>query len=128
MKHIYKPSGIHHITLRVNDIARAEAFYEGVLGLLPVKKMGQGMTVYEIGTDTLVISEAETAYDTSARDYRVDHFGFEVPLPGIIDQLAEFFRDKEVTIITGPANRKTGRFVFITDPDGNLIEFFCDKS
>lgn len=128
MKHIYQPAGIHHITLRVNDIARAETFYSGILGFPIEKKMGQAMTVYRVGTDTLVISEAETSYDTASRDYRVDHFGFEVPAPDVIDALADYLRSKEVTIISGPSNRKTGRFLFITDPDGNLIEFFCEKN
>jgi catechol-2,3-dioxygenase len=127
MQHIFKLTGINHITLRVNDITRAEQFYEKVMGLVPEKKMGQGMTVYRMGADTLVISEAETSYDQTSRDYRVDHFGFQVPEPGLIDEIAVWLRKNETTIISGPANRKTGRFLFCTDPDGNLIEFYCDR-
>jgi catechol 2,3-dioxygenase-like lactoylglutathione lyase family enzyme len=120
-------TGLNHITLRVNDIKRAEAFYTGVLGFTVEKKMGQSMTVYRIGTDSLVIVEAETSYEKASKDYRVDHFGFTVSAPEKIDELVEYFKDNDVTIITGPANRKNGRFIFITDPDGNMIEIFHEK-
>lgn len=119
-------TGINHITLRVNDITRSEEFYTDILGFDVEKRMGKGMTVYRIGSDSLVIVEAETEYDRSAKDYRVDHFGFTVREPEKIDELAAYFKEKEVTIISGPANRKNGRFLFIMDPDGNMIEIFTE--
>lgn len=120
-------TGINHITLRVNDIKRAEAFYSDVLGFTLEKKMGQSMSVYRIGGDSLVIVEAETTYDKTSKDYRVDHFGFTVSNPEVIDELEVYFRENDVNIVTGPANRKNGRFLFITDPDGNMIEIFHEK-
>lgn len=123
----FKPTGINHITLRVNNIEKAEAFYGGLLGFKLEKKMGKSMAVYRIGSDTIVLVEAETRYDQQSRDYRVDHFGFTVPNPEIVDEMAKFMKEKEVTIISGPANRKNGRFLFISDPDGNMIEIFNEK-
>ncbi|MEX0929262.1 MAG: VOC family protein [Balneolales bacterium] len=120
-------NGINHITLRVNDIKRAEVFYGDVLQFDLEKKMGQSMTVYRIGSDSLVLVEAETSYDRSSKDYRVDHFGFVVESNEKVDELTEYFRENEVTILSGPANRKNGRFLFISDPDGNMIEIFCEK-
>jgi catechol 2,3-dioxygenase-like lactoylglutathione lyase family enzyme len=123
----FLPSGINHITLRVNDITAAEHFYGEVLGFKLDKKMGRSMAVYKAGSDSIVLVEAETAYDRSSKDYRVDHFGFTVTNPDKIDELASYFREQEITILSGPANRKTGRFVFISDPDGNMIEFMYEK-
>lgn len=123
----FTATGLNHITLRVNDITRAEAFYTDILGFTLEKKMGQSMAVYRIGGDSLVIVEAETAYDNTSKDYRVDHFGFTVSTPEQIDEIAAYMRDHDVSIVTGPANRKNGRFLFITDPDGNLIEIFHEK-
>lgn len=123
----FKPKGITHLTLRVNNIKAAEAFYSDVLGFEVIRRMGQTMTVYIIGEDTLVIAEAETAYDTVSRDYRVDHFGFNVESDELVDKMAKWCKEKEVTIINGPGNRKNGRYLFITDPDGNLIEIFHEK-
>jgi len=124
----FNPSGINHITIRVNDIERAEEFYGDILGFELVRKMGQSMAVYKIGEeDTLVLVEAETSYDPSSRDYRVDHFGFYLDSEEEVDEMAEYFREKEVSILSGPANRKRGRFVFVSDPDGNMLEFFYEE-
>ena len=124
----FSPSGINHITIRVNDIERAEEFYGEILGFELLRKMGKSMSVYGVGEeDTLVLVEAETSYDPSSRDYRVDHFGFYVDSPDEVDKLAEYFRENEVTVLSGPANRKRGRFVFISDPDGNMIEVFYEE-
>lgn len=124
----FNPSGINHITIRVNDIQRAEEFYGDLLGFELLRKMGQSMAVYQVGDeDTLVLVEAETSYDPSSRDYRVDHFGFYLESPEKVDEMADYFREQEVSILSGPANRKRGRFVFISDPDGNMIEFFYDE-
>jgi len=120
----FKPSGINHITLRVNEIERAEAFYGGMLGFELEKKMGRSMAVYRIGTDSIVLVEAETSYNKASKDYRVDHFGFTVAKAEIVDEIAAFMKENEVTILSGPSNRKNGRFLFISDPDGNMIEIF----
>lgn len=123
----FKPSGINHITIRVNEIERAEEFYGKILGFELVRKMGQSMAVYKIGSeDTLVIVEAETSYDPNSRDFRVDHIGFYLDSPEKVDEMSKYLRENEVTILSGPSNRKKGRFVFASDPDGNMIEFFYE--
>lgn len=124
----FNPSGINHITIRVNDIDRAEEFYGDILGFELVRKMGQSMAVYQVGEeDTLVLVEAETSYDPSSRDYRVDHFGFYLDSEEEVDEMADYLRENEVSILSGPANRKRGRFVFVSDPDGNMLEFFYEE-
>ena len=124
----FTPSGLNHITIRVKRIDASKDFYGDILGFEVIRTMGQSMAVYDIGGgDTMVIVEAETSYDPTSRDFRVDHFGFYVETPEKIDELAKYFREKEVTIMSGPANRKKGRFLFIADPDGNMIEFMYEE-
>lgn len=124
----FNPSGINHITIRVNKIDRSRDFYENILGFELVRQMGQSMAVYRVGKeDTLVIVEAETSYDPNSRDFRMDHFGFYLESNEKVDEMAHYFRENEVTILSGPANRKRGRFVFVADPDGNMIEFFHEE-
>ncbi|MDZ7807084.1 MAG: VOC family protein [Gracilimonas sp.] len=78
----FKPTGLNHITIRVNRIDASKEFYGDILDLELVRTMGQSMAVYKIGdADTLVIVEAETSYDPTSRDFRVDHFGFYVDSP-----------------------------------------------
>ncbi len=122
----FKPTGLNHITLRVNEIERAEEFYGEFLGFEQIKKMGRSMAVYQVGTDTIVLVEAETSFNRDSKDYRVDHFGFRVKGPEVVDEVAAFMKEREVTILSGPSNRKNGRFVFISDPDGNMIEIYSE--
>lgn len=125
----FTPSGLNHITIRVNRIDASKEFYGEILGFELVKTMGQSMAVYDVGNgDSLVIVEAETSYDPTSRDFRVDHIGFYLESAAQVDELADYFRKQEVTVISGPANRKKGRFLFIADPDGNMIEFFYEEN
>ncbi|HLR89852.1 MAG TPA: VOC family protein [Balneolaceae bacterium] len=124
----FKPSGINHITFRVNRIDPSKDFYGRILGFELIREMGESMAVYRVGTeDTLVIVEAETSYDPNSRDFRVDHIGFFLNSPEEVDEMADYLREQDVTILSGPANRKRGRFLFASDPDGNLIEFFFEE-
>lgn len=103
-------------------------FYGNILGFQLIREMGESMAVYQIGEeDTLVIVEAETSYDPNSRDFRVDHIGFYLNSAEEVDEMADYLREHEVTILSGPANRKRGRFVFASDPDGNLIEFLYEE-
>lgn len=78
----FTPSGLNHITIRVNRIDASKEFYGDILGFEVIRTMGQSMAVYDIGGgDTMVIVEAETSYDPTSRDFRVDHFGFYVDSP-----------------------------------------------
>lgn len=123
----FKPTGINHLTFRVNRIEPSKDFYGRILGFQLIREMGESMAVYKVGEeDTLVIVEAETSYDPNSRDFRVDHIGFYLNSAEEVDEMATYLRDQEVTILSGPANRKKGRFVFASDPDGNLIEFLFE--
>ena len=50
------PTGFHHVTLNVTDLARARAFYEGVLGLRVDQDFpGEKLRLRIGGNDRLVL-------------------------------------------------------------------------
>ncbi|MEO9885127.1 MAG: VOC family protein, partial [Balneola sp.] len=52
----FTPSGLNHITIRVNRIDASKEFYGDILGFEVIRTMGQSMAVYDIGGgDTMVI-------------------------------------------------------------------------
>ena len=119
-----KLTGINQITLRVNDLRRAEEFYGAVLGLKLDHRVGANITYLRINSDMLVLVKAETAGLPEARDIRVDHFGFRLASDAEVDEAALYLDGCGVHIITRPAHRREGRAFFVMDPDGNLVEFY----
>ncbi len=109
--------GISHILLQVSDLAKAEAFYVGTLGMevkersslgdgrpLVVLRQGLGLTVATL--------PAGTACD-------FDHLAFAA---SDVDALAWRLREHGVTIVDGPKATGYGRSVYFLDPDGRKIE------
>src|SRR5690625_6580142 len=47
----FKPSGINHITFRVNRIDPSKDFYGRILGFELIREMGESMAVYRVGTE-----------------------------------------------------------------------------
>jgi catechol-2,3-dioxygenase len=119
-----KLTGINQITLRVNDLAEAEAFYSNILGLGLDHRVGANITYLRINSDMLVLVKVETPGTPEARDIRVDHFGFRLPSDQDVDEAATYLDDCGVHIVTRPSNRREGRAFFVMDPDGNLVEFY----
>jgi len=119
-----KLTGINQITLRVNDLRLAEAFYTGILGLSVDHRVGANITYLRTGSDLLVLVKAETPGSREARDIRVDHFGFRLASDHEVDEAAAFMESKGVHLVTRPSNRREGRAFFVMDPDGNLVEFY----
>ncbi|ACF13376.1 Glyoxalase/bleomycin resistance protein/dioxygenase [Chloroherpeton thalassium ATCC 35110] len=119
-----KLTGIHQITLRVNDLRVSEDFYMNILGFKLHHRLGMNMTYLQAGDDMLVIVRAETPSPNDARDIRVDHFGLKLNTDAEVDEAAEKLRECNVHLLTSPANRRDGRAFFILDPDGNMIEIY----
>ncbi len=109
--------GISHILLQVSDLAKAEAFYVGTLGMevkersslgdgrpLVVLRQGLGLTVGTLPAG-------------AARDF--DHLAFKTT---DVDALAWRLRAAGVTVVDGPKATGYGRSVYFLDPDGRKIE------
>ncbi|MBC8041992.1 MAG: VOC family protein [Rhizobacter sp.] len=118
------PTGVSQITLRVNNLRRAEEFYMKIMGFKLHHRLGVNMTYLEAGGDSLVLVRAETPSSRQARDIRVDHFGFKLATPAEVDEAALLFKEENVHMLTTPANRRDGRAFFVLDPDGNMIEIY----
>ncbi len=124
----FKPKNLNHLTLRVKDIAAAQAFYTDVLGMTVNRRLGSTMTFLQCGDSEFVIVKSENPGKSDGKGAGIDHFGFKVNSTAEVDEAAEYLRDQHVTILAGPADRSDGRFVFFVDPDGNMLEIYCTKS
>jgi len=119
-----KLTGINQITLRVNDLGRAEEFYADILGFRIDHRVGVNICYLRLNSDMLVLVKSETPSVPESRDFRVDHFGFRLASDAEVDEAADYLDAKGVHLITRPAHRQEGRAFFVMDPDGNLVEFY----
>ena len=119
-------SKVGHIVLRVDDLDRALAFYCGVLGLGEVARgdFGEGLMVF-LSTGNAHHDIALVQTDVSRGD-NLHHFALKVG--DSVEELADVRRALEALGVTVhmALDHRVSQGVYISDPDGNLIELYVD--
>jgi catechol 2,3-dioxygenase-like lactoylglutathione lyase family enzyme len=114
--------GMDHIVLNVSDVERALGFYQGLLGLAPVRveEWRQGDAPFpSVRVDDHTIIDLFQAPRTEAN---LDHFCLVVR-PTDLDAIAA---SGDFEVASGPGTRYgaqgDGRSLYVKDPDGNTVE------
>ena len=121
---------LHHVSVCVTDLARARHFYGDVIGLceLPRPDLGFPGAWYAVGTSQelhlIVHPPSRTMRGTPEIDGRDGHFAFRVA--SYEDTLARL-RDHGIALIESPRNATPWAQIYVTDPDGNVIEFNIER-
>ena len=115
--------GIDHVVLRVADMERAIAFYEGVLGA-KVERRGErnGLVQLRAGRSLIDLIEAPAGKATGGRN--MDHFALRIEP---FDEAAIRAHLEAHGIEAGELKsrygaEKEGPSLYIEDPDGNRVE------
>lgn len=112
---------LHHVSLNVEDVGRAEAFYVNVLGLTVLPRpdfpfpgrwldAGAGRQVHLIQTERVPDDVGQ-------------HFAFRTT---DLDALCAHLAEHDVKV-GGPKPVGAGRQAFFHDPDGNRLEIYQDN-
>jgi catechol 2,3-dioxygenase-like lactoylglutathione lyase family enzyme len=121
---------LHHVSVCVTELARAKHFYSEVLGLreLPRPDLGFPGAWYRVGTTQelhlIVHGPSRTIRGTSEIDGRDGHFAVRV---ASLDETLARLRTHGVTLIESPRNATPWSQIYVTDPDGNVIEFNVER-
>lgn len=116
---------LHHAAVIVTDVDRAKRFYGGVLGLreLPRPDFGFGGVWYRVGAHQelhlIVYPEARTVRGTTAIDGRDGHVALRV---GSYARTLDHLRAHGIACRELPDNPTPYAQIYVTDPDGNVIE------
>jgi catechol 2,3-dioxygenase len=127
--------GLGEIALRVNDLDAMQRFYGEVIGL-PLMTRVPNCAFFRIadgyGSHTQVLalfdrSQSPGYRGTNAATSTIDHIAFEIPL-------ADFKHEKErlealgLQVETSEHAWVHWRSLYVTDPEGNQVEFVCYDS
>jgi len=117
---------IHHVSLGTNDVKRARAFYDLVLGVLGLRLLQEDDKSLDYGVATIMFS-LETPVDGKAASAGNGiHVAFVAQGPDMVD---EFYRmavanggSDDGTPGLRPEYNRNYYGAFVRDPDGNKIE------
>lgn len=123
-----KPIRLGHAVLKVKDVAGAARFYGDLVGL-EVASRRPGAVFFRLGGDhhTLAVMQVSPAAAPPTKD--------QVGLYHLAFQLADFASLKAFyqrikaagTQIAGTVSHGVSHSVYCFDPEGNELEFYCDR-
>lgn len=115
---------LHHVSLTVTDLERAKAFYGDTLGLPEIERPAFDFpgAWYQVGDRQLhlIVHDApRTLRGTRAIDARDGHFAMRV---ASYRRTRDLLQARGVEMRDSPRNRTPWPQIYITDPDGNVVE------
>jgi glyoxylase I family protein len=120
--------GIHHVALTVADLERARLFYRDVLGLTEVDNPSRDATLCWFAAGS---AQIHLILNPSARTFRntteIDsHDGHVAITIGSYDAMLERLQSQGVPNRPRPTSGVPWKRIFVTDPDGNVLELVGD--
>ncbi len=117
-------SGISELVLEVSDLEAARRFYRDVLGFKETLfgEGAEGRYWYLVGETARLGLWTEQIGLAGGRGGEHVHYAFSVP-DGEIDGLKARIEGAGAEV-EGPIQLGPGRAIYVTDPDGNVVEFW----
>lgn len=118
-----EPRALHlgHLLLQVEDLEISESFYLGLLGLTVLKR-----EEFRDGRPLVVTNEGlGLTSGRPAGQGPLEHLAFRARG---IEALAERALSEGATVVRGPEPSSYGLSLYLTDPDGNVVEVFGEES
>jgi catechol-2,3-dioxygenase len=124
---VAEPPPITHVSelvLEVSDLEAARAFYRDALGLEETLygEGAEGRCWYLIGDSARLGLWTPQRGLAGGRGGAHVHFALHLPRPEL-DPLLERLRGRGVEV-EGPIRLGADRAIYVTDPDGNVVEFW----
>ena len=122
-----RPLLLGELALRVKDLARMRDFYRDVVGL-EVWREGEGFAFFKVADgveghpQALVLFDRGRDVDTERST--LDHLAFVIELRDY-DARRKQLEDRGLTVTPKEFPFFGWRALFVSDPEGNTVEFVC---
>jgi catechol 2,3-dioxygenase-like lactoylglutathione lyase family enzyme len=125
-----KLESLHHVSICVTDLPRAKAFYGDLLGLSEIARpiFDFPGAWYQLGdrqVHLIVHTKPRALRGTTEIDGRDGHFAFRV---SDYDETVAYLRARGVPFWENRVNATPWAQIYVTDPDGNVIEFNVERA
>ncbi len=125
-----KIQSLGHVVIKVRDQQRAEAFYNGLLGIpIAARFPPLSMTFFTLGNhhDFAVAAVGDDALDAPANSPGLFHVAFKIGTR--IDELRDAkLRLEGAGLKVEAYDHEVSKSIYFNDPDGNTIELYIDAS
>ncbi len=119
-----------HVVIKVRDVKRSEAFYNGVLGLPVAARSERGpMTFFSLGNhhDFAVLGLGDDAESAADKAVGLAHVAFKIG--DSLEDLKDAKRHLDAAgIDCAPVDHEVTQSLYFADPDGNQVELYVDTS
>lgn len=114
--------GMHHVALNVKDLEACEQFYVDLLGMDVEWRPDEDNVYLCSGNDNLALHRLPNGGSPEGVQ-RLDHIGFIINEPGLVDEWFEYLNASGVEMKTRPTTHRDGaRSFYCKDPEGNVVQ------
>ena len=124
-----KVEGVGHVVLKVRDLERSKAFYEGVLGLKEVARFPGRMVFFSAGRnhhDLAVLAVGADAPSPAESAVGLAHVALKIGDSLDLLREAKHLLETHGVPIRGTRDHRVSQSIYCEDPDGNTVELFVD--
>lgn len=114
--------GLRHVALFVHNIEACCEFYTNLLGMTIEWQPDTDNVYLTSGNDNLALHRAKQPLAPKSQQ-RLDHLGFIIESPKLVDEWHDFLSKHNVTILMPPKTHRDGAHSFYCeDPAGNHVQ------
>ncbi len=114
-------AGMRHVAIFVEKFEQCEKFYVDLLGMQVEWRPDDNNVYLTSGNDNVALHRASGK--AAGQFQKLDHIGFIIQTPELVDDWFEFLAANNVTIRNAPKTHRDGaRSFYCYDPDGIVVQ------
>jgi catechol 2,3-dioxygenase len=121
------PVSVSRVGLKARDAENLAAYYRSVVGLQELSRDGETITLGAAGRPLLVIENDPNLRPDDPRSAGLFHTAFLLPERADLGRWINHAIEKNIAV-EGASDHMVSEALYITDPEGNGIEIYADRS
>ena len=113
--------GLMHVALYVEKLEQCVEFYTKIIGMQIIWQPDPDNVYLTSGSDNLALHRRQHSIQKDHQ--QLDHIGFALETPQMVDEWFKFLQEKNITIIHPPKDHRDGaRSLYIKDPEEITVQ------